>query len=342
VANIQDVAAKANVSIATVSRVLNQSNHKVRPATRERVLAVIRELDYRPNALARGLLTKRTMTIGLIIPDISNPYYADIVRGIQDVADENGYNVLLQNTDRKPDRIIKSIYLLREKIVDGVIFSGGIINGYETLSALKELRDRVVVIGRHEVNFPAAMVDNIGAAAEAVQHLIDLGHKRIAYIGGSEDSMTMIDRFKGYESVLAQNGYPLTEDLLMWGDLNPESGLTAAKALLEKADRPTAILAGNDLMAFGVIFATRQMGLIVPDDVAVVGFDNVPLCAYFRPTLTTVDIPRYELGVGAVEMLINLISQNDFSRMRWYNTRLIVRESTNHSVSEPNIRSAVK
>jgi DNA-binding LacI/PurR family transcriptional regulator len=280
---------------------------------------------------------KRTMTIGLIIPDISNPYYAEIVRGIQDVADENGYNVLLQNTDRKPDRIINSIYLLREKIVDGVIFSGGIINRYETLSALRELKDRVVVIGRHEVNFPAAMVDNIGAAAEAVKHLINLGHKQIAYIGGPEDSTAMIDRFKGYESVMAQNGYPLTEDLLRWVDLNPESGRIAAKALLEMTDRPTAILAGNDLLAFGVICAARQMSLGVPDDLAVVGFDNVPLCAYFSPTLTTVDIPRYELGAGAVEMLMNLISQKDFNRMGWFNTQLIVRESTGHPLSKQTV-----
>jgi LacI family transcriptional regulator len=328
VANIQDVAARAKVSIATVSRVLNESDHKVSPLTRERVLAAVRQLDYRPNALARGLLMKKTMTIGIIIPDISNPYYAEIVRGIQDVADETGYNVLLQNTDRKQARIIKSIHLLREKIVDGVIFSGGIIHEYPTLSALKELRERVVVIGRHEVNFPAALVDNIGGAAQAIQHLIDLGHQKIAFLGGPENSTTMIDRFKGYQSALAQNGYPLNEDLLKWGDLTPESGYAAASELLSRKDRPSAIFCGNDMMAFGSLHAARKLGLTVPDDVAVVGFDDVPLCAYVDPNLTTVEIPRYGLGAGAMQMLVDLISGNLLDRIRWFKTRLMAREST--------------
>jgi len=328
VANIQDVAARAKVSIATVSRVLNESNHKVRPQTRARVLAAVRKLNYRPNALARGLLMKRTMTIGVIIPDISNPYYAEIVRGIQDVADEKGYNILLQNTDRKQARIIKSIHLLREKIVDGVIFSGGIIHEFATLAALNELRERVVVIGRHEVNFPAALVDNIGGATEAIQHLIDLGHRKIAFIGGPKNSTTMIDRLKGYECALAQNGYPLKNNLLKWGDLTPESGYNAAAALLRQKNRPTAIFAGNDMMAFGSLHAARMLGLTVPDDVAVVGFDDVPLCGFIQPALTTVAIPRYGLGVGAMQMLIDLISGSSFDRIRWFKTRLMAREST--------------
>lgn len=327
-ANIQDVAARAHVSIATVSRVLNESDHKVSKETRKRVLNVIRELDYRPNALARGLLMKKTKTIGIIIPDISNPYYAEIVRGMQDVGDRSGYDVILQNTDRSQDRIVKSIYLLREKIVDGVIFSGGIIHGYEPLSALKELRERVVVIGRHEVNFPAALVDNIGGASEAIQHLIDQGHKRIGFIGGPENSTTMIDRLKGYESALAQHGYPMDEKLLKWGDLNPESGFEATKQLLEEKNRPSAILAGNDQMAFGAVHAARQLGFKVPDDLGVVGFDDVPLSAYFEPPLTTVKIPRYRLGEGAMEMLIDLIQEKEFNRIRWFKTKLIIRGTT--------------
>jgi LacI family transcriptional regulator len=335
VATIQDVATRAKVSIATVSRVLNDSDHKVHPQTRARVLAAVRKLNYRPNALARSLLTRRTMTIGVIIPDISNPYYAEIVRGIQDVADETGYNILLQNTDRKQERIIKSIHLLREKIVDGVIFSGGIIHKFATLSALNELRERVVVIGRHEVNFPAALVDNIGGATAAIQHLIDLGHRRIAFIGGPKNSTTMIDRRKGYECALAQNGYALKSKLLKWGNLTPQSGFSAATALLRQKDRPTAIFACNDMMAFGSLHAARMLGLTVPDDVAVVGFDDVPLCAFIRPALTTVAIPRYGLGTGAMHMLIDLISGSDFDRIRWFKTQLVTRESTAQQAREP-------
>ena len=172
---IVDVALKAKVSIATVSRVTNSSPHKVNPTTRAKVIKAIRELDYRPNALAKGLLMKRTMTVGIIIPDISNPYYAEIVRGIQDKADDHGYAVILLNTERNQDRILKHIYFLREKAADGIIFSGGVIHEGIIISSLKELRDRVIVIGQHRVDFPSVVVDNAGGATEAVRYLIELG-----------------------------------------------------------------------------------------------------------------------------------------------------------------------
>ncbi len=328
-ATIQDVAARANVSIATVSRVINRSSHKVSRETKKRVLKAIQDLDYRPNALARGLHMKKSMTIGVIIPDISNHYYAEIVRGIQDVADRKGYNIILQNTDRIQARIVKSIYLFREKIADGIIFSGGVIHGFKPLSALKELRKRVVVIGRHEVNFPAIMVDNIGGAAQAVQHLIDLKHSRIGFIGGPESSTTAIDRLTGYKSVLAQNGYSFDENLVTRSNLTPEGGYRAAKKIIaEKQASPTAIFAANDQMAFGAIYAAKEMGLQVPRDLAVVGFDDVPLSSYFIPSLSTIAIPMYNLGAKAMEMLVNLISGKKFSRIKWFKTRLISREST--------------
>jgi LacI family transcriptional regulator len=327
-ANILDVALKANVSIATVSRVVNKSDHKVNPITRENVLAAIRELDYRPNALAKGLLMKKTMTIGIIIPDISNPYYAEIVRGIQDTADRAGYAVMLHNTDGKQERIIRHIYLLREKSVDGVIFCGGIINGYETLSILKELKERVVVVGRHEVDFPAVMVDNMGGATQAVQHLIDLGHRRIGCIGGPDGSTTAADRLTGYRNALAQNGMALNEHLVKRGTWNPESGYLLAKELLERPERPTAVFSANDQMAFGAIKAARELGLVVPADLAVVGFDNVPPGFYFDPPLTTVEIPMYDIGTASMQMLIDLLSGERFERLRLFNTRLLVRGST--------------
>ena len=327
-ANILDVALRANVSIATVSRVVNKSDHKVNPATREKVLAAISELDYRPNALAKGLLMKKTMTIGIIIPDISNPYYAEIVRGIQDTADQADYAVMLHNTDRKQERIIRYIYLLREKSADGVIFCGGIISGHETLSTLKELKERVVVVGRHEVDFPAVMVDNRGGATQAVQHLIELGHRRIGCIGGPEGSTTAADRLTGYRNALAQNGLALSEQFVKRGTWNPESGYLLARELLEKAERPTAIFSANDQMAFGVIKAARELGLTVPRDLAVVGFDNVPTGSYFDPPLTTVEIPMYDIGVASMRMLIALLSGEIFEKLRLFSTRLLVRGST--------------
>jgi len=326
--NILDVALKANVSIATVSRVVNKSDHKVNATTREKVLAAIQELDYRPNALAKSLLMKRTMTIGIIIPDISNPYYAEIVRGIQDTADRAGYTVMLHNSDGKQERIIRDIYALREKSADGIIFSGGIINGFDTLSILKELKDRVVVVGRHEVDFPAIMVDNMGGATQAVQHLIDLGHRQIACVGGPAGSSTSIDRLTGYRNALAQNGLPFNERLVKHGAWDPRSGHMMAGQLLRVKARPTAIFSANDQMAFGVIKAAKDAGLLVPQDLAVVGFDNIPSASYIDPPLTTVGIPMSELGSAAMRMLIDLISGEKFDKLRLFKTKLLIREST--------------
>lgn len=325
---IHDVAKRANVSIATVSRVVNPGRHKVNPETAEKVRAAVKELDYRPNALARALQMKKTMTIGVIIPDISNHYYAEIVRGIQGVADRAGYNIILQNTDRDPDQIVKSIYLLREKIVDGIIFSGGTINGYEPLSALKELRDRVVVIGRHDVDFPAIMVDNIAGATLAVEHLIEMGHSRIGLIGWSEKSTTAKDRLSGYKNALAQNSCPYDQSLICQGSLTPESGYNQAKILLSQENRPTAIFAGNDQMAFGAIYAAIEMGLRVPEDIGVIGFDNIPLSSFFVPPLSTIAVPMSALGSDSMETLMGLIAGEQVSRMKLHQTKLIVRKST--------------
>ena len=325
---IHDVARRANVSIATVSRVLNPGSHKVNAETAEKVRQAVKELDYRPNALARALQMKKTMTIGVIIPDISNHYYAEIVRGIQSVADREGYNIILQNTDRNQDQIVKSIYLLREKIVDGIIFSGGTINGYEPLSALKELRDRVVVIGRHDVDFPAIMVDNIAGATIAVEHLIDTGHQRIGLIGWSEESTTAKDRLSGYKNALAQNSCQFEPSLVRHGKLTPASGCQEAKILLTQDNRPTAIFAGNDQMAFGVIYAAVEMGLRVPEDLAVIGFDNIPLSSFFVPSLSTIEVPMFTLGSDSMETLVRLIAGEQISRIKLHKTRLIVRKST--------------
>jgi LacI family transcriptional regulator len=295
---------------------------------RARILEAVKDLDYRPNALAQGLIMKRSMTIGTIIPDISNPYYAEIVRGIQDVAEELGYAVVLQNTDRSKSRIIRSIQVLREKRADGIIFSGGIIHTYEILASLKELADRVVVIGRHEVDFPAVQVDNLGGATQAVQHLIDLGHERIGFISGPKMSTSSIDRLKGYRNALARNGYRFEAGRIRQGNLTPQSGFEAARAIFEQGEKVTAILASNDLMAFGVVHAAKSAGFRVPEDLAVVGFDNIPLSSYFAPPLTTVEIPMYDVGAASMKMLADLLCGGEFSRIRLFTTRLLVRESS--------------
>ena len=324
---ILDVAQKAKVSIATVSRVVNNSSHKVNSTTRKKVLRAVRDLDYRPNALAKGLLMKKTMTIGIIIPDISNPYYAEIVRGIQDRADRYGYAIILLNTDRNQDRIIKHIYFLREKSADGIIFSGGMIHSEKVLSSLKELRERVVVIGRHKVDFSAVLIDNMGGATKATEHLIGLDHKRIGFIGGPDESTSAKDRLSGYKNSLIQSDYSVDKNLIRKGDFTPRSGYLLAKELIQKG-RPTAIFAANDQMAFGSIRAAKEFGLRVPDDLSVVGFDNIPFSSYFDPSLTTVEISMYHIGAAAMEMLVNLISEKNSEKLRWFDTKLLIRDST--------------
>jgi LacI family transcriptional regulator len=184
------------------------------------------------------------------------------------------------------------------------------------------------VIGRHEVNFPAVLVDNIGGATLAVQHLADIGHRRIGFIGGPEASTTGADRLRGYQSALAQNGYPLEAQWIRLGNLTPRSGYEAAKKLLGERERPTALFAANDLMAFGAVYAARERKLRIPQEIAVIGFDNIPLSSYLVPSLTTVEIPMHSLGLAAMETLIDLISGKPFEWMRWFKTQLIVRGST--------------
>jgi DNA-binding LacI/PurR family transcriptional regulator len=192
---------------------------------------------------------------------------------------------------------------------------------------LKELRERVVVIGRHKVDFPAVMIDNMGGAARATQHLIELNHKRIGFIGGPDQSTSAKDRLLGYKNALIQNRYPVDKNLIRKGDLTPKSGYLSARDLIQK-ERLTAIFAANDQMAFGTIRAAKELGLKVPDDLAVVGFDNIPFSFYFNPSLTTVEIPMYHIGAAAMEMLVNLILKKNAEKLRWFNTKLLIRNST--------------
>ena len=325
---ILDVARLARCSITTVSRVLNNSSHKVKEETRKRVLDAIQQLDYRPNALAKSLLSKRTMTIGAVVPDISNPYYAEVVRGIQDTADLEGYTVLIQNTDRLSDRLLRGIHILREKNVDGFIFTGG-LHGMEGIGEfLCELKERTVVIGRLEENLPSVRIDNERASILAVEHLVQKGYRQIAYVSGALHSTTMVDRLSGFRKALKQFSLPEIPAYIQEGTQSLQSGYEAMKRLLSLPKRPEAILFANDQMLFGAMKALSEEGLKVPKDFAVIGFDNVPLCSYFNPTITSIEIPKYELGQAATRILFSLIRGESPQTPLWFPVRLIEREST--------------
>lgn len=329
VATIRDVAKQANVSIATVSRVINNVTHRVNEDTRARVLEVIEELDYHPNAVAKSLSMRKTETVGVVIPDISNPYYAEIVRGIQDAADQLGYAVVLQNTDRSQERMIRSVYLFREKLVDGIVFSGGIIPSSRLAPVLGDFHGHAVVIGRQAIDLPAVRIDNVGSAVTAVEHLASLGHSRIAFIGGPRGSTTMQDRLTGYRKGLKKVGIDFDKNLVLRATLSLESGYESADSLFSRTElKVTAIMAVSDQMAIGAIKAAAVHGLRVPEDVAVLGFDNIPLASYFEPSLTSVDIPRHAMGERSMRLLADLMSDRPTDRVIWLKCDLVEREST--------------
>jgi LacI family transcriptional regulator len=327
-ATIADVARRAGASIATVSRVLNKVPRGYRGDLRERVLKAAKELDYTPNALARGLLQKRTRTLGALITDIANPYYGEITRGIGEIARQSGYALFVCNTDRRPETMAHYIDVLRENRVDAVIIGGGGTTGRRHFQTLLSRGIPAVLIGRYDVPLPAVRIDNVKGGWEAANHLISLGHKAIAILSGPMTSTSIQDRMRGYRRALRQNGLTVPEKWVLNGDLRPGSALHLAESLLASNPRPTAILAANDQMAIAAIRAALTLGLRVPGDLSVVGFDNIELASYVNPTLTTMGVPLYQVGVAAAETAIRLLDGTPRVREAWFVPELIIREST--------------
>ncbi|MDQ7843812.1 MAG: LacI family DNA-binding transcriptional regulator [Armatimonadota bacterium] len=298
---ILDVARHAGVSPATVSRVLNQSSHPVSAGGRRRVLAAARKLAYIPNLLARSLLTQQTAALGVLIPDVSNPYYAAALRGIEDAVEPTGRTVILCNTDRDPEKQRRYLRALMERRVDGLIIVGGSFGREESEIIGGDLP--VVMIGRHRVRFPSVRIDNEEAAALAAGHLIALGHRRIVHLAGPAASLTAADRRRGYCRALEGAGIPVDPGLIIEVGFTPRQVGAAVGAAFQAPRRPTAILAANDQVAIGAIRALHEVGLRVPDDVSVVGFDDTPLASYTIPALTTVAVPSRDLGYRAAALL---------------------------------------
>ncbi|SMB90544.1 transcriptional regulator, LacI family [Thermanaeromonas toyohensis ToBE] len=326
---IKDVARRAGVSVTTVSRVLNNTPHPVSPETRQKVLEAVAELGFCPNAAARSLQLHETRTIGLMLPDVANPYYSGIVRGIEDVAHEEGYTIVLCNTDRSRERTLKYLRVLREKRVDGVIFMGGGIAEDAKEDRFFQQEDiPTVVIGRHSGAFPSVQIDNAEAARQAVMHLLTRGYRYIGCIAGPSSSTTVQDRLAGYRRALVENGLEYEPSWVVHADFTPAGGYRAAQELLERQPRPTALLVHNDLMAVGAIKALADRGLVIPRDVAVIGFDDIPLASYVTPGLTTVRIPVYELGATAMRLLRDLLVGQPVPEVTILPVDLVVRGST--------------
>ncbi len=309
---IKDIANLCGVSIATVSRVLNNSPRGVSTKTVERIRKVIAELDYRPNRLARSMITKITHTIGLVIPDVRNPFFSELVRGVEDVCNKNGYSCFLCNTDGKIDKENEYIGVLRDLVVDGLIFTTQ--NDIEFNPAFLDFKKRHIpfcFIERYVDELPdtpGVYFDNEGGSAELTQFVIDKGHRHVAYISGPLVTHNAVMRKNGFLAAMHRNGLDIDDSLIVEGNYRFDGGYTAIERLLTAGEpRFTAVIAGNDLMALGAYQALTEHGFSVPERISVAGFDNIVFPAVLRPLITTIEIPGYELGKCGTEMLIKLM-----------------------------------
>ena len=307
---ISDVARRAGVSEATVSRVIN-GNYPVAAATRDRVMAAVHDLGYVTNALARALTTSTTGTVGVILHDVADPYFAEIVHGINEVAEATGRLVVLGSSRRDPGREIAYIEMLRGQRVDAVILAGGYVENDEFLLALEEqaraLRaqgSRLVLCGRYPIRADSVVPTNAEGAFELTTHLLAAGHRRIAHLTGPERLSTSRDRLDGYRGALAAFGLAFDADLVVNGDFSRDGGYTACRLLLEGRPPFTAVFAANDLMAAGALTALREAGRRVPEDVSLVGFDDLPLSRDLNPALTTMAVPMREMGRRSMELAL--------------------------------------
>lgn len=325
---IQDVAREANVSIATVSRVL-QNSPNVLPATRERVERAIQILNYHPNKLAQQFRTQETRNILVIVPEIGNTFYHDILSGIEDAAEKSGYHVLIADT-RNNARLEEHFFeSLVQKQIDGLITFSARMDPRE----IKRYADQfpIVVACRYfdEILLPNVTIDNTKATKDIVTYLLNLGHTKICYIAGDSNILLYQDRLKGYISALESRNIPVDQSLIIECAPGMKGGYDAMTKLLGSFARFTAVVAGGDTMAVGAINALRDYNFRVPDDVAVVGFDDIDLSSLFEPTLTTVRQPKYLIGIRSMEKLLDIIAgKPSLTQRDVLDYELIIRKSS--------------
>jgi LacI family transcriptional regulator len=330
-----DVAAKAGVSVATVSRVLNNSPH-VSPTVRRKVLRVVKTLNFQPNRTAQRLRAKQSKVIGLIISDIQNPFFTSVVRGIEDIAYANGYSLVLCNSDEDPAKEKLYIAVMRAEAVAGVILA----STSESNPLVIELLDHqipVIAIDRHIKNrkIDSALVANTQGAYAAVSHLIDLGHRCIGFIGLPLTRTPGKERFVGYQNALREHGSSVSRQLVRIANAKQQGGHDAALELLKYQPNITALFVANNLMTLGALDAIRERGLKIPDNISIVGFDDMPWAALLQPPLTVVAQPTYELGQKAAELLLERLKNptKPVSNVQ-LNTTLIVRGSSGRPPGE--------
>jgi DNA-binding LacI/PurR family transcriptional regulator len=308
---IKDVARVAGVSLGTASNVINNL-HTVSPENRKRVLQAIKDLNYNPNHAARTLKTRRSKSIGLIIPDISNPFYPEFARGVEDAASDAGYNLFLCNSDRNINKERSYLHALMEKTVEGLILYKPQLLTDEIMQYRQQCP--LVLVDTEEAYDTSCDVFNVDDYAgvwQALHFLWEKKHRRIALIAGLWDSASAQNRIRAFQDFFNQKQYPLSQGLIQQGHYDWHSGYDCANHLLRRMEPPTAILAANDLMAIGALKAAQERGLSVPGDLSVMGYDDIDMAALCTPALTTVRQPKYRMGEACVRALIKRLEDRE-------------------------------
>jgi len=327
-ASIKDVALAAGVSTSTVSRAMTNSP-LIREETAAHVKRVAEDLHYTASTLGRGLVTGKTATIGVVVTTIRDPFIGEVVSGVEDVANEHGYTVLLACSQGDPHREISVIRSLQERRVDGVLVAASRVDSryLEQVSAMKV---PVVLINRFHPGglTRSVMIDNVAAATVATRHLVQLGHRQIGYLGDQFGLQSDTDRFAGYREALAEADLPFLPELVSHGDGQPDGSVKAAHKLLSQRKKPTAIFCYNDMAALGALQAAASRKLQVPMDLSIVGFDDLFFAAYTQPPLTTIRQPMRRMGCQAAEILLKLLAGKPCDGTIAIEGQLMVRSST--------------
>jgi DNA-binding LacI/PurR family transcriptional regulator len=327
-ASIKDIARVAGVSHSTVSRALRNSP-LVNPKTIQDIQGIARGMGYQPSAVARGLVTRKTLTIGVVVTTIADPFVSEVVTGIELAANDSGYSVFLADSNADPAREKSVVHSFAERRVDGIVVTSSRVGALYT-PLLSEMMVPIVLINnQHPGQFVhSVMIDNVPASREATDHLIRLGHRRIAYVGDKYGHQSDAERCAGYREALELAGLPFLPELAVLGDGKPEGGGLAMEKLLDLPDPPTAVFCYNDMTALGVLRSVHTRGMRVPEDVSLIGFDDVFFVSYTQPQLTTVRQPMRRMGWMAMESLLKLMSGQPSGEAVKVPAELIVREST--------------
>lgn len=324
---IKRIAKLANVSSATVSKVMNRKDENISEPTRQRVLRIIEEEGYIPNGVAKSLKVRKTKTIGIILPDVMNLFYSELVRGAEDMAEANGYSIIICNTDNKEEKEEKYLQVLQEKMVDGIVMTTTESTGENTFERFKTplvLVDRDIDFGNRVGRI---VVDNMEPAYEATKHLIAKGCNKIALISSVNTNKPSVHRYKGYEKALLEAGQAIDENLIYLDKFSIESGYKGTIEILHDS-QVDGIFCGNDLIAIGAIKAIKEKGKRIPEDIKIVGFDDISISQYINPPLTTIKQPIYQMGRESVDMLVGIIEAREVEMKKVLKAHLVERQST--------------